>query len=381
MAAVDRLLAGVVVILASACNAEPTPDQIDAPAGDAIDEDAAVDAAIPTKLVAYVSGGAEIAWYDVNSATGALTPISTITAFRTGASFLAHRGTNLYAVASGNRVGAYTVTPATGALTFINDVGAGGTGPTHVSIDATGAYVFVANYNNGTISVFPVLPSGGLGAASQTLTPGANAHMIQADATNRSVFVPCLGANHVAQYRFEPTTGVLTANTPPTVATAAGAGPRHIAFAPSGTRAYVINELDSTMTMFALDAATGRLTSMQTLSTRAAGAVGTNTTAEVVVHPTGTFLYGSNRGDNNIVVFAINATTGMLTLVGHTSTQGMTPRNFAVDPTGTFLYAANAGSNSVVPFRIDPTAGTLTPTAASITVPTPQFVGIFALPL
>jgi len=108
--------------------------------------------------------------------------------------------------------------------------------------------------------------------------------------------------------------------------------------------------------------------------------MGNNTTAEVVVHPTGKFLYGSNRGDNNIVVYAIDAQTGMLALVGHTSTQGNTPRNFAVDPTGTFLYAANAGSNSVVPFRIDPAAGTLTPTAAAITVPTPQFVGIFALP-
>lgn len=369
----------VLMLAAAACGGDPAA--IDAASGDSIGQDGSVDAPIiPTKLVAYVSGGADIAWYDVDPQAGGLTRISTIAAFRTGASFLAHRGTSLYAVAA-NRVGAYTVAPATGALTFVNDVDAGGTGPTHVSIDATGGHVFVANYNNGTISVFPVQGNGGLGAASQTLSPGANAHMIAADATNRSVFVPCLGSNLVAQYRFEPTTGVLTPNTPPSVATAAGAGPRHIAFAPDGRHAYVINELDSTMTAYSLDPATGRLTSLQTLSSRAVGATGTNTTAEVVVHPSGKFLYGSNRGDNNIVVFAINASTGMLTLAGHTSTQGMTPRNFALDPAGTFLYAANAGSNSVVPFRIDATAGTLTPTAAAITVPTPQFVGLFALPL
>jgi len=367
------------MIALAACGGDPAA--IDASVGDSIHLDGPVDASIPTRLVAYISGGPDIAWYDVDRGTGALTPISSITAFRTGASFLAVRGTALYAVASGNRVGAYTLNVGTGALTFINDVGAAGTGPTHVSIDATGTFVFVANYGNGTISVFPVQSNGGLGAATQTLSPGANAHMIAPDATNRSVFVPCLGDDLVAQYRFEPTTGVLTPNTVPSLATATGAGPRHIAFAPDGMHAYLINELDSTMTALTLDAATGRLTAVQTVSTRAAGAIGTNTCAEVVVHPSGRFLYGSNRGDNNIVVYAIDPSSGMLSLAGHTGTQGMTPRNFAVDPDGAFLYAANQNSNTVVPFRIDPVTGTLTPTAAPITATSPQFVGIFALPL
>ncbi|MBA3456707.1 MAG: lactonase family protein, partial [Deltaproteobacteria bacterium] len=294
------LRACTLLLVAAACGGDPAAS--DAGPGDSQPEDAAVDAAIPSKLVAYVSGGTHIAWYDVDRATGALHPISTVVAVRGPASFLAHRGSTLYAVAeSDNRVGAYAVAPATGALTFINDVAAGGTGPTHVSVDATGRHVFVANYSNGTVSVFPVQAGGGLGAAAQTLTPGANAHMIAPDPTNRSVFVPCLGANIVAQYRFEPTTGVLTPSTPASVATASGAGPRHIAFAPDGMFAYVINELDSTMSAFTLDPATGRLTSIQTLSTRAAGATGTNTTAEVVVHPTGKYLYGSNRGDNTVV--------------------------------------------------------------------------------
>jgi 6-phosphogluconolactonase len=172
----------------------------------------------------------------------------------------------------------------------------------------------------------------------------------------------------------------MTPNAVPELATAAGAGPRHLAFAPDGKHAYLINELNSTLSALSYDAATGRLTELHTLSTRAAGAIGTNTTAEVVVHPNGKFVYGSNRGDNTIVVFARDATTGMVQTVAHTSTQGMTPRNFTIDPTGKFLYAANQNSGTVVPFAID-TAGRLTPTATPVNVPTPQFVGILALPL
>jgi 6-phosphogluconolactonase len=334
-----------------------------------------------TRFVAYISGGPDIAWYDVDKATGALTSISSIAAFRTGASFLAFHGNYLYAVASGNRVGAYSVDPATGAITFINDVAAGGNGPTHVSLDRTGAYVLVANYGGGNISVFPVQSGGGLGAAMQTIASGANAHQILTDASNQYVFVPCLGDDKVAQYVRSATTGMLTANTVPQLDTANGAGPRHMAFAPNGTRAYLINELNSTFSALAYDGATGRLTELQTVSTRASGAVGTNTTAEVVVHPNGRFVYGSNRGDNNIVVFSIDQGTGMVTAIDHTSTQGMIPRNFTIDPSGKFLYAANQSSNNVVPFAIDATTGRLTPTASPITAQTPQFVGIIELPL
>jgi 6-phosphogluconolactonase len=285
----------------------------------------------------------------------------------------------LYAVASGNRVGAYSIDPATAAILFINDVDAGGTGPTHVSVDASGAYVFVANYGSGHIAVYSVRADGGLGTASQTILAGANAHQIVPDPSNKYVVVPCLGDNKVAQYVLNA--GALAANATPQLATVAGAGPRHLAFAPDGKHAYLVNELNSTLQALAFDTATGRLTSLQTLSTRAAGATGTNTGAEVVVHPSGKFVYSSNRGDNNIAVFSIDATTAMVTLVANTSTQGMTPRNFTVDPTGKFLYAANQNSGTVVPFAIDGTTGKLTPTASPITVPTPQFVGIIGLPL
>lgn len=332
----------------------------------------------PTRFVAYISGGADIAWYDVDKSTGALTSISKVAAFRTGASFLAVHGNFLYAVASQNRVGAYALDPATAGLTFINDVDAGGTGPTHVSVDATGKYVFVANYTSGHISVYPVRTDGGLMPASQTMVAGANAHQIVPDPSNKFVVVPCLGDDKVAQYVLDA--GALTANTVAQLDTANGAGPRHLAFAPDGAHAYLINELNSTLSALAFDATTGRLTELQTVSTRASGASGTNTGAEVVVHPSGKFVYGSNRGDNNVAVFSIGA-DAKVTLVENESTQGMTPRNFTVDPSGKFLYAANQNSGTVVPFAIDATTGTLSPTATPINVPTPQFVGIVALPL
>ena len=361
-----------LAVLLVACAGE-APTTIDG----ATTTDAPDASTLPTRFVAYISGGADIAWFDVNKTSGALTAISSMPAFRTGASFLAVHGNYLYAVASGDRVGAYSINPGTAGLTFINDQASGGTGPTHVSVDATGAYVFVANYGSGHIAAYPVQANGGLGAPTQTILAGVRAHQIVADPSNKFVVVPCLGDDKVAQYTFA--SGALTANSQ--VTTATGAGPRHIAFTPDGKYAYLINELNSTLSALSFDTTTGRLTELQTLSARAPGAAGTNTGAEVVVHPTGKFVYSSNRGDNNIAVFAIDTATGRVTLVANTSTQGMTPRNFTIDPSGAFLYAANQNSGTVVPFAIDSSTGTLTPAASPITVPTPQFVGIVALPL
>jgi len=353
---------------------------VDASVGDA-DGAASADGSLPpARLVAYLSDGDDIAWYDVDRSTGALSSISSIAAFHTGPNFFAVHGSHLYAVTSGDRVGAYSIDPATAGLTFIDDVSSGGTGPAHVSVDATGSFVLVANYGSGHVAVMPVEPDGGLGDASQTIEAGANAHQIVTDPTNAHVVVPCLGDDKVAQYLFDATSGELTANAVPQLATADGAGPRHIAFAPDGEHAYLINERDSTLSALAWDPVTGRLSEIQTVSSRAGDATGDNTCAEVLVHPSGAFVYGSNRGDDNIAVFAIEAGSGRLTLVEHESTQGMKPRSFAIDPTGTFLYAANQDSDTVVPFAIDAATGQLSPTASAITATTPQFVGIFALP-
>lgn len=358
-------------LVAAACGGSPaTPD-----AG----KDGPVDAPKPTRYVAYVAGGANIDWYDVDKSTGALSHLSSIAAFNTQANFLAFAGGHLYAVTNGDRVGAYAIDPATAGLTFINDVGTGGTGVAHVSVDRSGAYVMVANYGSGHVEVVPVRGDGGLGTPLAPILAGVKAHQIITDAANQHVFVPCLGDDKVAQYTFDPATGALTANGQ--LSTASGAGPRHLAFAPDGTHAYLIDELASTLSALAYDSSTGHLTILQTVSTRASGATGTNTGAEVAVHPNGKFVYGSNRGDNNIAVFAIDPATGMVSEVDHTSTQGMTPRQFTIDPSGTLLFAANQNSNTVVPFRLDPATGKLTASATPISAPTPQFVGIVELPL
>lgn len=335
-------------------------------------------------LVAYVSGySTDIARFDVDRTSGALTPADTITAFAGNPSFMAidPAAAHLYAVSeSTSRVGGYAIDPATGALTSLNDVASGGNGPAHVFVERSGHSVLVANYGDGNVAVFPIQADGRLGAASQTLLAGQNAHQIITDPSNKFAFVPCLGSDWVAQYTFDATTGTLTPNATPHLMTAANAGPRHLAFAPDGKFAYLLNEKASTLSVLALDTTTGRLSALQTVSTLPSGFSGSNTGAEVWVHPGGNFVYASNRGDNSIAVFSRNATTGMVTLVGHTKTGGATPRDFTLDPDGRFVYAANQGSNNVVQLAVDATAGTLTQTGSPVSASMPTFVGVVALP-
>lgn len=335
-------------------------------------------APMPVHVVAYVSGyGANIAWFDLDTETGALAPVSSIAAFGNGPSWLATTQTHLYAVAEGaSRIGAYAIDQATGALTFINDVSASGQGPAHVSVDTTGAYVLVANYGNGSIAVLPVRGDGGVMPASQTLLAGGNAHQILTDPTNAYVLVPCKGADWIAQYTLSG--GTLAPSSTPRAMTAGGAGPRHLAFAPGAQRAYLINENDSTLTAFTFSG--GALTPIQTVSARASGATGANTGAEIAVHPSGSFVYASNRGDNTIAVFRIAPATGMITLVGHVPSGGMTPRNFALDPTGRWMFVTNQDSDSVVTFAVDPTTGMLSATGATLTADSPSFIGFVSLP-
>jgi 6-phosphogluconolactonase len=345
--------------------------------------DAGVDATLGP-LVAYVSGYApKLSLYQVTGA-GTLGSASSFTSFGTSPSFLAVNPavTNLYALdeATVGRVGAYAIDKVTGALAYLDDVSSGGNGPAHVSVDATGQWVFVANYGDGTTSVLPVQAGGSLGAATDTRSVGANAHMMLADPSNQYVFVPCLGADYVAQFRFDATTGKLTPNTPPHFATAAGAGPRHVAFHPNGKLAYLIAEKASTLSALSLDTATGLLTEIETLSTLPAGFSGSNTGAEVWVHPSGTLVFGSNRGDDSIVTFAIDASTGKMTLKGHTKTGGTTPRDFTIAPSGAYLYVANQGSGTVTAFAIDVGQGTLAPVGSPVTLTSPSFVGLVHLP-
>jgi 6-phosphogluconolactonase len=282
-------------------------------------------------------------------------------------------------------VSAFAVEPKSGKLKFLNQQSSQGAGPCHLVVDSTGKNVLVANYGGGSCAVLPVSSDGKLGEASaaiqhegKSVNPGRqegpHAHSINLDPANHCAFVADLGLDKVLVYRFDAAKGTLAANDPPAAAVAPGAGPRHFAFHPSGKFAYVINEMANTVTAFAYDASRGALTEIQSISTLPEGYKETSYTAEVVVHPTGKFLYGSNRGHDSLAIFAIDATTGKLTVRGHQSTGGKTPRNFVIDASGKWLLAENQESGTIVVLQVDPQTGGLTPSGHKLEVPSPVCV-------
>jgi len=203
---------------------------------------------------------------------------------------------------------------------------------------------------------------------------GPHAHFIEVTADNRYAVAADLGLDELLLYRFDAAKGSLTPNDPPFAKVEGGAGPRHFAFHPSGKYAYVVDEMKSTVNAFAYDSEHGTLKVTQTLSTLPAGFSGKNDTAELAMHPSGKFVYASNRGHDSIAVFAVNPKNGTLTLVENAPTLGKTPRSFEIDPTGTRLFAANQESGTIVVFRIDPKSGRLSPTGETLNVPAPVCV-------
>ncbi len=339
----------------------------------------------------YVGGyRPEIAIFRLDTASGRLTPAGKATNVGQDPSFVAWdpAAKFLFAVneTDPGRVRSFAINQSTGALTPINDEPSMGSITAHLSTDKTGRWLLVANYGDakqGTIASFPIGLDGRLSPAVSTreFGLGSMAHYIGTDPTNRFVFVPLKGGPSVAQLSFDPASGAMKPNVPPMVGAAPGAGPRHLDFHPNGRFAYVINELDLTMTAFAYDAKTGLLRELQVLPTLPAAAdkVGASA-ADVHVHRSGRFLYGSNRGHNSIVIFRLGD-DGRMTLVGHESRDIRRPRNFTIDPTGTLMLVANQDGASVTVFRIDQNKGTLQPVGAPTPVgPNPSFVGVVMLP-
>ncbi len=282
---------------------------------------------------------------------------------------------------------AFAINPQSGQLTLLNQASTVGSGPCHVIVDKAGKNLLLANYGGGSVAVIPIQTDGRLGEASafvqhsgSSVNPerqkAPHAHSIVLDAANRFAFVADLGLDKILVYRFDPAKGSLTANEPSFASVKPGSGPRHFAFTPDGRFAYVINEIECTLTAFRYDAQRGELKEVQTVSTLPEGlsVPPGYSTAEVEVHPSGKFLYGSNRGHDTIAVFAIARKKGTLTPVEHVSTRGKTPRHFAIDPTGKYLLAANQDSNTVVVFRIDPKTGRLSPTGQMLDVGAPVCV-------
>ena len=326
-------------------------------------------------------------------ATGKLTPAE-LAAEADSPAFLAVHPTRkfLYAVDEsadpvkkpGRGVSAFTVDATSGALTLLNHQSSAGAGPCHLAVDREGKSVLVANYSAGSSAAIHLLPDGRLGAPGSVIPhtgssvnaarqKSPHAHGIYIAPDNRFAFVPDLGIDKVQVYKLDAAQAKLSANEPPSAALPPGSGPRHMVFHPSGKFAYVINELLCTMAVFRYDAQRGALHEVQNVSTLPAGeAVKPGySTAEVMAHPNGKFIFGSNRGHNSIVVFAVNASTGALTQVQNQSTLGKTPRNFAVDPTGAWLLAENQDSGTVAVFGIDARTGQLTSTGQTVNVPSP----------
>jgi len=270
-----------------------------------------------------------------------------------------------------------------GKLTRLNQQPSGDTGPCHLTVDATGKFVLVAHYGGGSTSVLPINDDGSVGAVvsrikhnGSSVTPrqkAPHAHSIHVGPNNKFAFAPDLGIDKVLVFSFDEKTGTIAETKFGGAKLEPGSGPRHFGFHPSGKFAYVINELKQTVTAFRYRAKRGQLKTLQTIST-VPHAVEGNSTAEVLVHPSGRFLYGSNRGHNSIAMFRIDEKSGKLTALGHEPTRGSTPRNFGIDPTGQFLLAANQQTDNVAVFRINQDTGKLKFTGNKIQLSKPVCV-------
>ena len=335
--------------------------------------------------------------YDANS--GKLAPAGIAVETQDPSWVAVHpNGKFLYAVNEAGKnsmVSAFSLDAKSGKLTLLNQLPALGEDPCYLSFDHTGKYVFVANYTSGNVVVFPIEADGQLGSATAnvhdegTLGPnkerqeGPHAHWIEASAGNRYAYVSDLGLDRVLIYRFDAASGKLTspgsnqqgafsATLPP------GSGPRHVAFSRNGNFMYVLSEVQSTVTVFANDARE-KYRSVQSISALPKDFSGRNDAAEIAIHPTGKFLYTSNRGHESIALFKIDPGTGKLTAAGDYSIEGKEPRHFAIDPSGNFLLAEDQLSDKIVTFRIDQKTGALAPTGDSVEVPSP--VSIAFLPV
>ena len=290
----------------------------------------------------------------------------------------------------GGGISSFDINPETGELSRINQQPTHGGAPCHVCIDATGQYACVANYMGGNLTIFPIDVDGSLKEASDLIQhvgtskdprrqEGPHAHSITIDPANRYAFAADLGIDKVLSYRIDLKNGKFITSDVPWVAVQPGAGPRHFAFHPNGKFAYLINELDSTLNAYKYESEQGILIELQSVPTLPEGFTGWNACADLHILPSGKFIYGSNRGHDSIVIFSIHPESGTLEYVGHQSTQGKIPRNFAIDPTGRFLLVANQDTDSIVVFRIDPEKGILQYTGKTIQIPTPVCITFYTL--
>jgi 6-phosphogluconolactonase len=345
---------------------------------------------LPTQVDLPPGNGRGIHIFEVNRATGAMSPAG-IFEMDTSPSCLVLNvaGTRLYSTNETDRIGkdkqgtvsAFAVDPNHGKLVLLNTVGSGGAGPTYASLHPSERFALVANYFGGSVAVLPILPDGRLSAATDVKidagkpgpaqTPNAppgsfafsghdrtHAHMIQPDPSGRFVLHADLGLDKLFVWKFDERSGALTPNEPPTISLPSGDGPRHFAFHPNSRWLYCIQEEASNIVLFDYEAATGRLSSRQTISTLPPGFAGSNFCSEILVSADGRFVYAGNRLHDSIGIFSIGP-DGRLAFVGEEWTRGNYPRSFNFDPSGRFLYCCNQRGDNIAVFRVDRQTGSL----------------------
>ena len=292
---------------------------------------------------------------------------------------IAPGGRYLYSCNSTGFVSAYSIDPATAHLKLINQKPSGGGDPSYISLDRTGRYVLVANFASGNVAVWALAPDGSLGERTAFVQHGdsanpqlqAHAHSIRVDPSNRFALAGDTGLDELIVYKFNAKDGSLAPNDPPFVKAAPGANPRHVAFHPNGRWLYVLTEAGSTIMLFNWNNERGALSEVETVSTLPKDFQGKSACAEIEVHPSGKFVYASNRGRDSIAVFSVDAKTGRLTLIQDVPSGGKTPRNFDMDPSAHWLLVTNHDSNTAMVFRIDQQTGKLTPTGQPVDAPSP----------
>ena len=338
----------------------------------------------------YTRGGSKgIYSYRFNPATGQLTEIG-LAAETGNPSFLyvTPNGQRLYAVGEQREgaVTAFNIDRASGKLTQINQQPSGGDGPCHLNADPSAKMMVVAHYGSGSTSAFPIKADGSLGERTALIQhkgsgkdprrqSGPHAHSVNFSKNGKYAVVADLGLDQYIVYGVDVAKGTLSEHSSAKVEP--GSGPRHLSFHPSYRFAYGDYELTGEVGAFQWDESAGKLTHIQTISTLPADYTGPKSCAEILVHPTGKFVYASNRGHDSIAMFS-TAKDGKLTFLGTTPTEGKTPRNFRIDPSGAWLIAANQDGGNMVTFKIDKATGKLTSTGQQVKIPFPVSIKFIA---
>ena len=340
-------------------------------------------AQIPVYLASPSKDGGGVYLARLDTETGKLSEAARVADARV--SFLAlHPSKNFVYGVGDDKVSGFARDPQSNELTPLNQQPSGGRGPCHVSVDPTGKTALMVNYGGGTVSAAPIRDDGSLAAPAAPIQhtgtgpnpkrqKQAHPHSINLDPSGKLALVADLGIDQIKLYRLDAATGELKPADPPHIQTPPGGGPRHLDFHPSGKFLYVNNEMGNSVTVFAY-AGDGKATEVQTIPTLTREPTEADTTSEIQVHPSGRFLYVANRGPDEIAAFAIDESTGKLTVIGHTPCGGKVPRHFAIDPSGKWLLVANQNGDNVAVLKIDEKTGALSETGSSVKLEQPMCV-------